>query len=315
MILFAVAVSLVALLVVLRVFERYAGEHPLFDLVADLRLRRTDVATLDRLARANPRRSDLIVSLTTLPSRIDRMGPTVKSLLRQRVAPAEIRLNVPAVSRREGVAYQVPAWLRDVASVTIVPCEDFGPATKLLPTLRAVEESARILVVDDDRIYHPWLVEQMTAWADRHPDAAVAASGWDAPADLVDRPSTLRATLAGRAPAPIKCTRVSGAREVDVMQGLSGYVVRPRFFDLDAVTDYSGAPAAAFFVDDVWVSAHCRVPKFVCGGRRTNFASMADARFFKRSSVALVNRGGGVPERRNNTIVLRHFASAWRGRA
>src|SRR4029453_15549832 len=102
--------------------------------------------------------------------------------------------------------------------------------------------------------------------------------------DLVDRPSRLTATLLGRPPAPLKCTRVAARRDVAVIQGLSGYVVGPRFFDLPALTDYSRAPAAAFFVDDVWVSAHCRAPKAVFAGRRTNFPSIVDARFFKRSS-------------------------------
>jgi hypothetical protein len=104
---------------------------------------------------------------------------------------------------------------------------------------------------------------------------------------------------------------VRGRRDVDVMQGFAGYLVRPRFFDARAVADYSAAPPAAFFVDDVWISAHCRVPKAVVAGKRTNFESRRDARFFKRSSVALVNRGDGSPESRNNTILLRHFADRW----
>ena len=145
-----------------------------------------------------------------------------------------------------------------------------------------------------------------------HPEVAIASSGWDAPADLTDRPTTLMATLRGRAPAPLKCTRVRDVRAVDIMQGLAGYLVKPSFFDLHAIADYTGAPDAAFFVDDVWISGHCRVPKVVVAGRRTNFVSLFDARFFKRSSVALINRGAGTPDSRNNTIMLRHFADRWR---
>ena len=295
----------------LAVYERFAGEHPVADLVYDIWLRRQDVAALDRAAAANRRRSDVVVTLTTLPSRIDRIDLTLKSLLRQSVSPAAIRLNVPRVSRREGKPYAVPDWLRTLQTVTVVEGDDYGPATKLIPSLLDAAPDDRLLVVDDDRLYQPSFVEQMVDRSDRHPDVAVAASGWDAPADLVDRPSTLFATLAGRAPAPIKCTRVIGAREVDVMQGLGGYLVKPRFFDRDALIDYGRAPDAAFFVDDVWISAHCRAPKVVFHGRRTNFGSFADARFYKRSSVALVNRGDGTPESRNNTIMLRHFADRW----
>jgi hypothetical protein len=275
-------------------------------------LRRMDLAALDRAARSSPRRSDLVVTLTTLPSRIDRTALTVKSLLRQTTAAAAIRVYLPFTSRREQSAYVIPAWLAALESIAIVRCDDYGPATKIIPALTESPADQRLLVVDDDRVYQPWLIEQMTAWSDAHPDAAVAGSGWDAPDDLVDRPTRLSATLLGRAPAPIKCTRVSGERDVDVMQGLSGYVVRPRFFDLEAIVDYRGAPPAAFFVDDVWIGAHCRARKIVPAGRRTNFPSLPDARFFKRSSVALVNRGDGTPESRNNTIMLKHFAGRWR---
>jgi hypothetical protein len=305
----AAAVAVAAL----AVYERFAGEHPLLDAWYEMRLRRLSFAELDRRHRDRQRRTDVIVTLTTLPSRIDRIGPTIKSLLNQTVSPGAIRIHVPAASRREGLPYVVPAWLAALQSVRIVRCNvDYGPATKLIPALSDIADDQRLLVVDDDRIYQPHLVEQFLTWSEARPDAAIAASGWDAPADLTDRPSTLVATLGGRPPAPIKCTRVRGTRDVDVMQGLSGYLVRPRFVDLAAIRDYAGAPDAAFFVDDVWISAHCRVPKVILAGRRTSFPSLVDARFFKRSSVALVNRGGGDAERRNNTIMLRYFAQRWR---
>jgi len=308
----AAIAGVVIAIVGLRVYETFAGENPVLDTLYDLWLRRQQVDVLDRRCAANPRCSDLVITMTTLPSRIDRMELTIKSLLRQSVGPAAIRVNVPHVSRREQTAYAIPAWLERLRCVTIVRGDDYGPATKLIPTLLDAAPDARLLVVDDDRVYHPHFVAQMTAAADAHPDAAVAGSGWDAPSDLVDRPTTLTATLRGRAPAPIKCTRVRAAREVDIVQGLSGYVVKPRFFDGAALVDYANAPQAAFFVDDVWISAHCRAQKLVVRGRRTNFPSVFDARFYKRSSVSLINRGTGTPESRNNTIILRHFRDRWR---
>jgi glycosyltransferase involved in cell wall biosynthesis len=315
-ILFAAGILAVALAVTigLSVFERFAGEHPIADTAYDVWLRRQDLAALDRAAAENPRRANVIVTLTTLPSRIERIDQTLRSLLHQTVSPAAIRLNVPRTSRREGVAYQVPERLRALRLVTIAACDDFGPATKLIPSLLDAAGDARLLVVDDDRIYQPYLIEQMAGLSDRHPDVAIAASGWNAPPDLVDRPSTLLATLQGRPPAPIKCTRVADAVDVDVMQGLGGYLVRPGFFDVAALADYSTAPDAAFYVDDVWIGAHCRARKVVFKARRTNFASLFERRFYKRSSVALVNRGTGTLESRNNTIMLRYFADRWRRR-
>jgi hypothetical protein len=295
------------------VYEHFAGQHPVLDALYDLRLRGTDLDGLDRRNLANPRRSDVIVTLTTLPSRIDRTAPTLKSLLNQTVSPAAIRLNVPTFSRREQRAYTIPDWLRRLRSVTICACDDYGPATKLIPALLGAPPEQRLLVVDDDRIYHRHLVAQMTSQSDAHSDIAVAGSGWNAPADLIDRPSTLRATLGGLPPVPLHCTRAGRGIEVDMVRGVSGYLVKPRFFDLAALVDYSQAPPAAFFVDDVWISAHCRARKVVLPGRRTNFASLADAGFFEPSSLGAINCTGEDAVR-NNTVMLQYFADRWHAR-
>jgi hypothetical protein len=308
----AVGVLCVLGLAFLRLYAHYTAEHPILDAIYDAWLRRQDLDALDRACADNPRRTDLVVTFTTLPSRIERIDLTLKSLFRQRVAPAAIRLHVPLESTREGVPYVVPERLSRLRSLTIVRTGDYGPATKAIPAILAGPPDQRLLVVDDDRVFHPGFVEQMAAWSDAHPDAAVTGSGWDAPADLIDHPTALLDTLAGRAPAPIKCTRVRGCRDVDIVQGISGYVVRPRDFDSAALVDYSAAPDAAFFVDDVWISAQCRVRKLVCHGRRTNFPSLVDTRFYKRSSVSRVNRGTGTPATRNNTIMLKYFADRWR---
>jgi hypothetical protein len=295
----------------LAAYEHYAGENPLLDLAYDLWLRRQDLAALDRRNLANPRGVQTVVTLTTLPSRIGLLEQTLKSLLNQTVRPAAIRLNLPPVSRREARAYAVPDWLARLRSVTICPCEDFGPATKLIPTLQAAAPDQPIVVVDDDRIYHRGFLEQIAAASAARPDAAIASSGWDVPPDCVDRPSTLAATLAGRPPVPIKCTRVSGERRVDIMQGFSGYLVKPRFFDPTALADYRGAPEAAFFVDDVWISAHCRAPKIIVGGRRTNFQSGFNTRVYQQTGLGRVNRGDGTDQGRHNTIMLQHFKDRW----
>jgi hypothetical protein len=87
--------------------------------------------------------------------------------------------------------------------------------------------------------------------------------------------------------------------------------VRPGFFDVKRLTDYSGAPEAAFFVDDVWISGHCLARKYVIPAERFNYEPKRNARYFKSTSVALINRGDGTPESRNNTIVIRHLKHAW----
>lgn len=288
------------------------GENLLRDLYTEYRLNRTGLAEADDAWAANPRRSDAVVSLTTIPSRIDAMANTLKSLMLQSRAPRRIKLNLPSSSSREGAPYAVPAWLRALKSVEIVSCDDLGPATKLLPSLQLNPPSQLIVVVDDDRLYPPNLVADLEEAAAKDPAAAFGFSGWVAPADLIDRPTTLYTNLFQVPPAPVRGVRLSQPIEVDILQGMSGYAVRPSFFDLERVTDYAAAPPAARFVDDVWISAHCRVPKFVIPVRRSNFPPKRHFRLHKMSSLGWINRGPAGPEARNNTIMLKYFSDRWR---
>lgn len=288
------------------------GERLLHDVVYEYTLAHSDLMTLDRQCANRTARADVIVSLTTIPSRIDFIAETLKSLMAQTRAPREIRLNLPATSIREKQPYVIPPWLKELLSVKLVRCDDWGPATKLLPTVGACDPDQLILVVDDDRIYAPNTIEVLEAAARSEPDTAFGLGGWIAPVDLVDRPTTLFSNVFQRPPAPLRTARLKKRVPVDILQGFTGYVVRPRFFDLGALTDYSKAPAAAFYVDDVWISAHCRVPKYVIPSCATNFLRKSRAHLYKRTSLGWINRGGGDDASRNNTIMLKHFASTWR---
>jgi hypothetical protein len=168
-----------------------------------------------------------------------------------------------------------------------------------------------IIVVDDDRIYPANLVADLMAASVRDPHAAFCMSGWVVPGDLIDRPTTVWSNLRMLPPAPIRARRLSTPVEVDIMQGLSAYVVRPSFFDVAAITDYDHAPKEAFFVDDVWISAHCRAARFVIPARRANYQPKLHRSFYRRTSLGRINRGPGPDGQRNNSIVIRHFAHAW----
>lgn len=305
-----ILLGLAACVAALWVYNFMEGQTLLRDCLDEARLARSDIAALDAAWAAAPQRSACVISLTSLPSRLPFIATTLKSLLRQNRLPARIRLNLPAFSRREQAAYVIPDWLENLQSVEIVPCEDCGPATKLIPSL-SLPPDTMIVVVDDDRIYPANLIADLEAAAQRNPDAAFGFSGWVAPPDLTDRPTTILSNIRMTPPVPVRARRLRTPHAVDMLQGLSGYLVRPRFFDVAALTDYSGAPDAAFFVDDVWISAHCSAPKFVLPASRAGFPGRARKELYKATSLGLVNRGGGDVHKRNNTIMLRHFAGRW----
>ena len=287
------------------------GRNFILNLVEKLRIGRKSLEEWENYYRENKNRSEIIVSFTTTPSRIRFIDLTLKSLFAQAIAPARVMLNIPRFSVREKVEYVIPEHLLKLSSLKINRCDDFGPSTKLLPALALVDEDVPVLVVDDDRIYPGQTIGQFQRAADKYRECGLALSGWRVPADLTDRPSTLLGNLLKKPPVPVKGTQVTRLYEIDIMQGYAGYLVRPRFFNLGKTTDYSKAPREAFLVDDVWISAHCNVPRYLFPARWLCFNSLKLKRFYSDTSLGRMNRGDGNPRNRNNSIVLRYFANQW----
>lgn len=292
-------------------YNRMSGERLLRDGLYRIQLQGLSLSFLDEKWVHDQERTDVVICLTTIPSRIESLQPTLKSLLNQTRSPARIRIHVPHFSIREKCRYVIPDWMNGLQSVVIVHCDDYGPATKLLPALRDFEENQPLLVVDDDRIYRRNLVETTVRLANSNPEVAFGFTGWNVPPDFVDRPTTLINELLERAPVPLRCNRQKQPRRIDILQGLSGYLVRPKFFDYDEISDYSQAPAAAFFVDDVWISGHCNVPRYVFPAPSSNFPLRSDRAAGSSTRLGLINRGGGIPEQRNNSILLKYLRDRW----
>ena len=224
-----------------------------------LRYAALHVALLPRgEVRANPLGvpARVLVSLTTTPARIRGIRPTLASLVDQSLPPDAIVLNLPHLCEREGRGYEIPASLAQFPRLRVERCErDFGPATKLIPTLlRGSDPDAAVIVVDDDQIYPRELVANLLRWSEQLPDAALCHRGFRVPRNFEQsRRNTIYAEQR-RDPEPI-----------EIIQGSAGYLVRPRFFG-PALFDYGVAPPAARTRDDVWVSgqlARAGVDRFV----------------------------------------------------
>ena len=247
-------------------FCRLEGRQPAREIRYELALKRMDLRDLDATAAASER-SDLIVGLTTIPSRLPFLLPTLKSLLLQDVLPGRILLHLPGRSRREGVEYSVPEELQGLEVVQVVRCSDWGPATKILPALLSSDPDQRVVAVDDDRIYRPTLLADLLEASERHPDAAVGCFGVIVPVDRVDRRKrllgrTIEGLRYGRG-VSLRGSRLRQPLAVDILHGYGGVLVRPRFFDLFGLADLKSAPGAAWMEDDTWFAAHCRAPKLI----------------------------------------------------
>ena len=304
-----------AALIGIGIYNYLSGKKLIRDLMHYVHLRKWSIYALDELWQNDSQnRSDIIVSLTTIPERIEEIDLTLKSLMWQKRKPASINLYLPYRSFRNGLEYVVPERFEHLKSLTVIRVEeDFGPASKFIHALRSLPDEQRILVVDDDNIYPQGYVSEFEQASEKNADSIICASGWRVPQDLIDRPTTLWSNITKKPPTPVPGTRVSSNYPTDIIQGYSGYVLRPSFFDLDELTDYEGVPKQVRFVDDVWVSAHAKVQKIIFPMKRFCYSPFFKGDFYKSSSLAKINNHGKEDfSERNNSVALRYFKSKWK---
>ncbi|MEQ9217252.1 MAG: glycosyltransferase family A protein [Cyclobacteriaceae bacterium] len=314
MILFTTFISIVLLsFVTISVYNYLSGKRLIKNLIYQKILNQKSLIDLDKRHSSISAKSDIIISLTTIPERINHIQLTIKSLLNQSVQPKAINLYIPYRSLRNNATYVIPDWLSQLKNIQVIRIKkDFGPSSKFIPALESHDSSQKILVLDDDNIYPPNYVRDFDVAAKKHPAVVLAASGWRVPGDLVDRSTTLYRNVFKIPPTPIPGTRVNQLYPIDIVQGYSGFLTQPSFHNINDVKNYSHAPKAAFFVDDVWVSAHCLVNKFVFPISEFCFVPFGMNDFFKGSSLAKINNWDRTkPEDRNNSIAIRFFKGKW----
>lgn len=193
--------------------------------------------------------SQVIISMTSIPSRNGTLSPTLLSLVNQSRKPDQIRIYLTEGCERpraEAVWYwdemKYPSNKRGVDDLTpqIFWTTDHGPLTKLSAAVDpSVPGDALIVTVDDDIIYDSNWLEVLTDAAKAMPDEALGFSGWNAWSFLNDPDGGhyVWATLYDAC---------------DVIEGWSGAAYRKRWFGADLFT----APETFRYVDDVWISGY-----------------------------------------------------------
>jgi hypothetical protein len=241
----------------------------------------------------------VIASLSTVPDRINNLRPTIQSLLKQTRPPDEIVLAIPEFSVRERRPYVVPRHISRLPRVRVLHCpEDWGPATKFIGAIQdelaAGRENTLIMVVDDDRLYPRDALETYRHYSEQLPEAALCFRG-----------AAMPSTLDWDDAKMIYAKDLREPRPVAVITGCGSYLIQPRFFDA-SLWDYSGAPAVAFYIDDIWISAWLSrrgVKRYVVPAS----AMMRSVRR-QRRTVSL-NKIHGRQKLNNETIAF--FRDAW----
>jgi len=191
----------------------------------------------------------IIVSLTTIPSRVKFLRNTLKSIEKQSIKPFSIELNIPYTYRRSDIGdidlTQIPEGFN------IHRCEDFGPATKLIPTLeRHVSDDTLIIYCDDDRIYDKDWIKRLVRTYNKHKNYCIYEEG----SELVNHCQRLKKNWLYRCKRFLSLSLWKPTKKThnaDIVEGFGGVLVTPDMFD----STVSLIPECFFYVDDIWFSA------------------------------------------------------------
>ena len=186
----------------------------------------------------SPREKDpffVIATLTTAPDRIQLIEPVLQSLTSgQSRPPDEIHLNIPHRFARTGAEYIIPDFIKNYP-VKVFRCEDEGPGTKLIPTIRRTAANANVwfFVVDDDIRHLPEALKTLLGFAKKNPQAAYGYAD-----NYLYR----------------KWSPPDGS--VDILCGFGGFLVHRSFFGTDFEDYLSKALSnkSCRFHDDVYFS-------------------------------------------------------------
>lgn len=217
----------------------------------------------------------LVVSFTTIPSRIDRIGPMVDSVFAQTIKPDRFVLWIPARCAKESAEYVFPKWLREMPLEIGNSGCDYGPATKMIPSLLSEEDSeTRIVALDDDVSYERHALEELSAASLDHPDRSLGFMGCRA------------------GPTFIHAERVSSLEDVDVLGGYRGVIYRRGLFDDSIFRDLTTLLEKGPFVCDDqlfnWNLLRRNIPRTVI---KTAYPGEGDNLNFR-----FLGLGGGIYE-------------------
>lgn len=136
----------------------------------------------------------IVVSLTTSPLRLKTIDTIIKNMEKQTLKPDVIHLNIPQYFKRNCDKYDESLLNKlkaEHSSLNINRCDDYGPITKLLPTLKVeTNPDTLIIVIDDDEEYENILIEKLVVQFLENPSVALCN-------DVNNYPDTFKVSVPG----------------------------------------------------------------------------------------------------------------------
>lgn len=175
----------------------------------------------------------IVITLTTIPPRLSStidggLKSCIDSLVNQTFNDYEIHFNIPNENKITKEKYVIPNWLLEYSKIRIFRTEDFGPATKLIPTVERITDSETIIVVvDDDLIYHKQMLQAQVANQLKWDEAIVGYDG------LRSRNEDGAFASNFKDPRDYFFTSHSISSRVDILQHYKTISYKRRYFDND----------------------------------------------------------------------------------
>ena len=100
------------------------------------------------------------VSMSSIPPRFSSLEKTLDSIQNQNIKPDKIFLNISKnYNRFKNVNYDFKKLSNKFKNLIINKCDDFGPGTKLLGSLKNISSYDYVILLDDDHIYRKQMFE------------------------------------------------------------------------------------------------------------------------------------------------------------
>ncbi|CAM9230948.1 unnamed protein product, partial [Ectocarpus fasciculatus] len=197
----------------------------------------------------------IVVSLTTIPGRFRGVQDTLQSMLDQDIDVDAVYLHVPMMHgvRFGSASEALPDSVHELAKkfprlIINRNCSDYGPATKLIPTLELeLNPDTLIITVDDDMIFKRTAVRTLVRHHINSPDTVFSNAG-----QIIDFASDGPASSLGISVRSADLWK-DGVYPIDILEAFMGAIYRRDFFDLE---EMKRIPKECLYTDDIWVSAN-----------------------------------------------------------
>ncbi len=199
----------------------------------------------------------IIVTLTTIPSRVKSLQPVIDNIIKQSLPPDRIELYIPKEYKKRSFSSIDPYDFPN--GCDIIYCdEDYGPATKILPAIQKYKnQNVTLIYCDDDRLYDEDWIKRLVYMSEQYPNSCISENGFSLAwlffklwqKQLRIRYKLLRILSLGIW-NPKRKMPSENEGFYDIAEGFGGVLIKPHFFP----SEVFDIPDILWTVDDIWLS-------------------------------------------------------------